>query len=83
MLLQPPLAGTARQLPASAPQPAPPALLLASPGCSPSLYWLGPLKGGLPGAGPGCFDMAAAEGPLALDLGDLLYAPNVLRVGAG
>ncbi|KAF6264643.1 glycosyl hydrolases family 32 N-terminal domain-containing protein [Scenedesmus sp. NREL 46B-D3] len=40
------------------------------PGC---VYWLGRYAGGK-------FDLPAAAGPTLLDLGDLLYAPNLLTV---
>jgi hypothetical protein len=76
--------GSQPQQPPAAPQAPPPALLLASPGSAPSLYWLGQPGGG-PGlpAGPSSFDLVvAAEGPLPLDLGGLLYAPNALQVRA-
>lgn len=53
-----------------------PAVFSASVGTPPSLYWLGSSAAGQ----AGCFDMASALGPLPLDLGDTLYAPNVMQV---
>jgi hypothetical protein len=40
-------------------------------GSFPSVYWLGQYK-------EGRFDLENAAGPFPLDLGDVLYAPNVL-----
>ena len=42
-----------------------------SAGVCPAIYWLGCY-------GDGRFDLESADGPLALDLGDVLYAPNLL-----
>jgi sucrose-6-phosphate hydrolase SacC (GH32 family) len=53
---------------------------------NPVLYWTGFLEGtagGAPGAAPARFDLPAAKGPYRLDLGDVLYAPNVCQDGAG
>jgi hypothetical protein len=45
--------------------------------CSnPVLYWLGCYAGGR-------FDLASAAGPFRLDLGDVLYAPNIMADGGG
>jgi len=38
----------------------------------PSIYWLGRYEAGR-------FDLEAADGPHCLDLGDILYAPNLLK----
>eukprot|EP00878_Enallax_costatus_P011352 GHUV01011855.1.p1 GENE.GHUV01011855.1~~GHUV01011855.1.p1 ORF type:complete len:508 (+),score=138.82 GHUV01011855.1:481-2004(+) len=46
-------------------------LFCVSMGRSPAIYWLGKYS-------TGKFDLAAAAGPFPLDMGDLLYAPNVL-----
>jgi beta-fructofuranosidase len=40
------------------------------------LYWLGSYAAGR-------FDLASAAGPFRLDLGDVLYAPNILTDGQG
>lgn len=45
---------------------------------NPALYWLGNYDGGTKQ-----FDLASSLGPYRLDLGDVLYAPNVLRDGGG
>jgi sucrose-6-phosphate hydrolase SacC (GH32 family) len=47
-------------------------LFSASVGACPAQYWLGQYSGGK-------FDLVNAMGPLALDGGDALYAPNVLQ----
>lgn len=46
-------------------------LFSASVGTFPSVHWLGQYK-------EGRFDLESAAGPFPLDLGDVLYAPNVL-----
>jgi hypothetical protein len=43
-----------------------------SAGVCPAIYWLGRYAGGR-------FDLCGAVGPVALDLGDVLYAPNLLE----
>ncbi|WIA41557.1 hypothetical protein OEZ86_008923 [Tetradesmus obliquus] len=43
---------------------------------NPTIYWLGRYSNGR-------FDLENAKGPLRLDLGDTLYAPNVMRDDAG
>ncbi|KAF8056752.1 BFRUCT3 [Scenedesmus sp. PABB004] len=43
---------------------------------NPTIYWLGRYAGRR-------FDLDAARGPLRLDLGDVLYAPNLMRDDAG
>ncbi|KAF6258531.1 hypothetical protein COO60DRAFT_1107801 [Scenedesmus sp. NREL 46B-D3] len=43
---------------------------------NPTIYWLGRYHNGR-------FDLDNAKGPLRLDLGDTLYAPNVMRDDAG
>lgn len=65
-------------------------LFSVSAGSSPAICWLGRYHtaaaavgggGGAAGGGGGrgcVFDLASADGPHPLDLGDLLYAPNVL-----
>lgn len=47
-------------------------LFSVSIGRSPAIYWLGAYSDGK-------FDVVNAIGPQPLDLGDLLYAPNVLQ----
>jgi hypothetical protein len=42
-----------------------------SVGVCPAIYWLGRYRGGK-------FDLVNAEGPYALDLGDVVYAPNLM-----
>eukprot|EP00775_Hariotina_reticulata_P011867 gene11867-12011_t len=57
--------------------PAPPTHLFSvSAGVCPAIYWLGRYADGR-------FDLDAAEGPHALDLGDVVYAPNLLEDGQG
>jgi hypothetical protein len=53
-------------------------MLCVSPDAAsnPVLYWLGSYAAGR-------FDLASAAGPFRLDLGDVLYAPNILADGAG
>ena len=61
-------------LPAGSTPPSQPAhthLFCVSVGRSPAIYWLGNYSAGK-------FDLPSAAGPYPLDLGDLLYAPNVL-----
>jgi hypothetical protein len=43
---------------------------------NPSLYWIGHYSDGR-------FDLANAKGPFRLDLGDILYAPNIFEDGNG
>lgn len=43
-----------------------------SAGVVPCIYWLGSYKDGR-------FDMDSAAGPFPLDLGDVIYAPNLLQ----
>mmetsp|Transcript_3104 Transcript_3104/g.8988 ORF Transcript_3104/g.8988 Transcript_3104/m.8988 type:complete len:620 (+) Transcript_3104:733-2592(+) len=45
---------------------------------NPCLYWIGPYQDQALQ-----FDLAAAQGPFRLDLGDVLYAPNCFRDGEG
>ena len=47
---------------------------------NPSLYWLGSFS-----EAKGTFDLDSAKGPYRLDLGDVLYAPNIMKdeVGLG
>jgi hypothetical protein len=51
---------------------APTHLFSVSAGVCPAIYWLGRYT-------EGRFDLYAADGPHALDLGDVLYAPNLLE----
>lgn len=54
-------------------------LFSVSVGKSPAIYWTGAYSGGR-------FELGEADGPSCMDLGDLLYAPNVLtddQVGFG
>jgi beta-fructofuranosidase len=46
-------------------------MLSVSVGVCPAIYWLGRYKGGK-------FDLVNAEGPYALDMGDVVYAPNLM-----
>jgi hypothetical protein len=48
---------------------------LSRSGLTGCIYWLGRYAAGK-------FDLAAAAGPTLLDLGDLMYAPNLLTVPA-
>jgi len=59
---------------AAAARPPPTHFFSISPdACSnPTLYWLGSY-------GAGTFDLSTAEGPHRLDLGDVLYAPNLME----
>lgn len=41
---------------------------------NPSLYWLGSFS-----EAKGTFDVDKAKGPYRLDLGDVLYAPNIMK----
>ena len=53
-------------------------MLCVSPDAAsnPVLYWLGSYAAGR-------FDLASAAGPFRLDLGDVLYAPNIMTDGQG
>jgi hypothetical protein len=47
-------------------------LFSVSAGVCPAIFWLGRYADGR-------FDLSSAVGPVALDLGDVLYAPNLLE----